>query len=89
MTTSVEADQWAVAVVAHGMLAVGRRLRTREAAIEDARSAPTLTLTMAEHPDTGGPVTLTGVSPVVFYDQEYGWTFAENNWAFTDVRIAR
>jgi hypothetical protein len=88
MTAAVQADEWAVAVLTHGMLGVGERIRSQEEAIERARQAPTLTLTIANHPDTGGPVTLTDVSPLVYRDDEYGWTFEENRWSFADVTRA-
>ena len=88
MTTSVQAQEWAVAVVAHGVLGVTARPRSREDAIERASQHPTLTLTIARHPDTGGPVTLTGVSPLVYRDADYGWTFEENRWSFNDVTRA-
>lgn len=80
--------QWAVAVIANRTFGVtGDQKLTHDQADVLARRYPTLTITGC-HPDTGDWVTLTGVSPVVYRDLDYGWIFWENNWPMSEVATA-
>lgn len=92
MSTAVDtrATQWAVAVVTGSVLGVrGPQNMTREQAVQAAQQTGTLTIT-GDHPDTRDRCTLTRVSPVVYWDAEYGvWVLEENDWPLSDVRVAR